>query len=208
MSYYNLIPADYQPPHPGTPGGQLAPVPGWGMNPLRAGPKWLAANGLGSSRRLFQRRGIRKAINAPAGCANSERYEACYRRVRSQERRGLRQNVTEADIVRECKQVCGAPETYTGYGPSPRRGGYQNWRTRDYASYGDWHRAHFKDYKKQGTSGVPIESIIARWAPVDALGLTKAETQGQQGAVALAAAGGLFVGWAFTWLYWANKRKR
>lgn len=33
----------YQPPPAGTPGWQLAPVPGWGANPRRSGPKYLAA---------------------------------------------------------------------------------------------------------------------------------------------------------------------
>lgn len=43
MSYYmmpsnGLSPGYYQQLPPGTPGWQDAPVPGWGMNPLRAGP--------------------------------------------------------------------------------------------------------------------------------------------------------------------------
>jgi hypothetical protein len=37
-SYYNVTPAMYRPPPPGTPGWQRAPVPGWGVNPWRAGP--------------------------------------------------------------------------------------------------------------------------------------------------------------------------
>jgi hypothetical protein len=44
MSYYDMTSQDYQPPAAGTPGWQLAPVPGWGMNPLRAGPRRLAAD--------------------------------------------------------------------------------------------------------------------------------------------------------------------
>jgi len=35
----------YQPPAAGTPGWELAPVPGWGMNPLRSGPSRLALAG-------------------------------------------------------------------------------------------------------------------------------------------------------------------
>lgn len=37
-SYYMMDRAMYQPPPPATPGWQQAPVPGWGMNPFRAGP--------------------------------------------------------------------------------------------------------------------------------------------------------------------------
>ena len=44
MSYYGTEKANswYQPPPAGTPGWQLAPVPGWGVNPFRAGPRRLA----------------------------------------------------------------------------------------------------------------------------------------------------------------------
>lgn len=49
MSYYNITNDYYQPPSPGTPGWQLAPVPGWGMNPARSGPAWIAANGVGAT---------------------------------------------------------------------------------------------------------------------------------------------------------------
>jgi hypothetical protein len=38
-SYYAVPPDMYQPPPPATPGWQQAPVPGWGTNPMRAGPK-------------------------------------------------------------------------------------------------------------------------------------------------------------------------
>lgn len=46
MSYYNLDDTYYQPPSPGTPGWQLAPVPGWGMNPARAGSPRIAFDGV------------------------------------------------------------------------------------------------------------------------------------------------------------------
>lgn len=36
MSYYSM---DYSMTDPGTPGWQFAPVPGWGANPLAAGPR-------------------------------------------------------------------------------------------------------------------------------------------------------------------------
>lgn len=38
-SYYNMPIDFYRPPPAGTPGWQEAPVPGWGINPLRAGPR-------------------------------------------------------------------------------------------------------------------------------------------------------------------------
>lgn len=39
MSYYNTPESQYYVlPQEGTPGWQFAPVPGWGKNPLRAGP--------------------------------------------------------------------------------------------------------------------------------------------------------------------------
>ena len=44
-SYYEVPNQAYQAPPAGTPGWQLAPVPGWGMNPYRAGPPVLATNG-------------------------------------------------------------------------------------------------------------------------------------------------------------------
>lgn len=44
-SYYEVSEDMYQSPPAGTPGWQLAPVPGWGMNPHRAGPPVLATNG-------------------------------------------------------------------------------------------------------------------------------------------------------------------
>jgi hypothetical protein len=37
-SYWNVPDSDYQELPVGTPGWQDAPVPGWGINPLRAGP--------------------------------------------------------------------------------------------------------------------------------------------------------------------------
>jgi hypothetical protein len=39
MSYWNVPPSDYFEAPAGTPGWQSAPVPGWGINPLRAGPE-------------------------------------------------------------------------------------------------------------------------------------------------------------------------
>ncbi len=39
MSYWNVPTSYYRPPPAGTPGWQFAPVPGWGMNPRRAGPR-------------------------------------------------------------------------------------------------------------------------------------------------------------------------
>jgi hypothetical protein len=92
--------ADYQPPQVATPGWELAPVPGWGVNPLRAGPSVLA------------------------------------------------------------------------------------------------------------TSGVPIRSIVADWTPVQPMGVTDSEKQGQQGAVALGVAGGIFFGWTLAWIYWSSKKSR
>ena len=49
MSYYKMADDMYRSPPPATPGWQLAPVPGWGANPLRSGPPIIATNGLGSS---------------------------------------------------------------------------------------------------------------------------------------------------------------
>lgn len=44
-SYFQTPPKTYQPPPPALPGWELAPVPGWGMNPERSGPPILAMNG-------------------------------------------------------------------------------------------------------------------------------------------------------------------
>ena len=38
MSFYNVVPSDYHEGPAGTPGWADAPVPGWGINPFRAGP--------------------------------------------------------------------------------------------------------------------------------------------------------------------------
>jgi len=51
MSYYTLpnnglSKSYYQQWEPGTPGWQSAPVPGWGMNPLRAGPRRIGVGDL------------------------------------------------------------------------------------------------------------------------------------------------------------------
>jgi hypothetical protein len=48
MSYYKMKPDMWKGPPPATPGWQLAPVPGWGANPERAGLPIIAANGLGA----------------------------------------------------------------------------------------------------------------------------------------------------------------
>jgi len=47
-SYYQVTPDMYQPPPVATPGWQQAPVPGWGTNPYRAGPRRLAVEGCSS----------------------------------------------------------------------------------------------------------------------------------------------------------------
>lgn len=44
-SYYQVTPDMYQPPPVGTPGWQGGHVPGWGVNPRRAGPPRLAVEG-------------------------------------------------------------------------------------------------------------------------------------------------------------------
>lgn len=44
-SYETVPESMYQPPWSGTPGWSLAPVPGWGTNPERAGPSVLAMSG-------------------------------------------------------------------------------------------------------------------------------------------------------------------
>jgi hypothetical protein len=102
MSYYNLTESDYQRPNAGTPGWQMAPVPGWGINPKLAGPKWIAANGVGD---------------------------------------------------------------------------------------------------------VPIRSIVADWTPVRGMGVSDSEKAGNEGMIALAAAGGIFLGWALAWVFWSNKKR-
>lgn len=45
MSYWNVPPSDYFEAPAGTPGWQSAPVPGWGINPLRAGPARVGIGG-------------------------------------------------------------------------------------------------------------------------------------------------------------------
>ena len=104
MSYYNLPDNAYQSIQASTPGWQTAPVPGWGVNPLLAGPKRLAANGVGD---------------------------------------------------------------------------------------------------------VPIRSIISDWTLRNrAVGADSSEKAGNEGMIALAAAGGIFLGWALAWVYWSNKKKK
>jgi hypothetical protein len=49
MSYWNVPDADYHELAVATPGWQNAPVPGWGINPLRAGPMRVGIGGLGQS---------------------------------------------------------------------------------------------------------------------------------------------------------------
>lgn len=49
MSYYGMDSAMYQQLPPATPGWQFAPVPGWGTNPLRAGPERVGVGGEASS---------------------------------------------------------------------------------------------------------------------------------------------------------------
>lgn len=44
-TYFETSPSMYQPPPAANPGWALAPVPGWGTNPDRAGPRMLATNG-------------------------------------------------------------------------------------------------------------------------------------------------------------------
>lgn len=49
MSYYDM-PADvYHELPAGTPGWQFAPVPGWGTNPLRAGPRRVGVGQIGAA---------------------------------------------------------------------------------------------------------------------------------------------------------------
>lgn len=49
MSYYSIGPQAYRPVPPGTPGWSDAPVPGWGVNPLLAGPPRVGVGSSGSS---------------------------------------------------------------------------------------------------------------------------------------------------------------
>ena len=48
MSFWNVPDSDYRELAVATPGWQTAPVPGWGINPLRAGPTRVAIDGLGA----------------------------------------------------------------------------------------------------------------------------------------------------------------
>jgi hypothetical protein len=48
VSYYQVTDAMYRPPEPALPGWAQAPVPGWGTNPWRAGPRRLAVEGYGA----------------------------------------------------------------------------------------------------------------------------------------------------------------
>lgn len=45
MSFWNVPDADYHELAVATPGWQNAPVPGWGINPLRAGPPRVGIGG-------------------------------------------------------------------------------------------------------------------------------------------------------------------
>lgn len=49
MSYYDVPPSDYFEGPAGTPGWQMAPVPGWGTNPMRAGPPRVGVGRLGDT---------------------------------------------------------------------------------------------------------------------------------------------------------------
>lgn len=53
--------------------------------------------------------------------------------------------------------------------------------------------------------GVTARSTVSQWTPV---GASDSEEQGQQGMVALAAAGGIFTGWALAWIYWSTKKPK
>jgi hypothetical protein len=55
LSYWNIPPSDYFEAPAGTPGWQMAPVPGWGINPLRAGPYRVGIGALGD---MFERGSI------------------------------------------------------------------------------------------------------------------------------------------------------
>jgi hypothetical protein len=45
MAYWMVPDSDYHELHVATPGWQNAPVPGWGINPLRAGPRRVGVSG-------------------------------------------------------------------------------------------------------------------------------------------------------------------
>ena len=45
MSYWNVPDSDYHELPVATPGWSTAPVPGWGINPLRAGPRRVGMGG-------------------------------------------------------------------------------------------------------------------------------------------------------------------
>lgn len=60
-SYEQIKDSMYQPPSAGTPGWELAPVPGWGTNPLRSGPPILATNGFVPARSTIDWTPIRAA---------------------------------------------------------------------------------------------------------------------------------------------------
>jgi len=53
-SYYRVTPSMYANLPAATPGWEDAPVPGWGTNPLRAGPERIAVGGCGACRGLGQ----------------------------------------------------------------------------------------------------------------------------------------------------------
>lgn len=99
-SYFEMTQSMYQPPPAANPGWAIAPVPGWGTNPLRAGPPILAMNG----------------------------------------------------------------------------------------------------------SSIPVSSVLPEWYPIRSLGDT--ESDANQGYIALAAAGGIFLGWFLCWAYNYSKQKR
>lgn len=101
-TYFEMTPSMYQPPPAANPGWAIAPVPGWGTNPLRAGPPVLATNG-----------------------------------------------------------------------------------------YGD---------------PIEVSSVLPQWTPIRSLG--DAESEANQGYIALAAAGGIFLGWILCWAYHYSKQKK
>lgn len=70
-SYYEVPSSFYQPPPVGTPGWQHAPVPGWGINPLRAGP---ARVGVGSEQMLRYYRERRGTSGCGCGDATTDQY--------------------------------------------------------------------------------------------------------------------------------------
>lgn len=181
MSYYELPDNAWQVLPAGTPGWQFAPVPGWGMNPFRAGPPMLATEGLGRLREFRPRRGAR------LGSQNVRPYDpGTY---------GMIRKLTKARAGEQPKAIYWSVDPKT---LKKRRD-----RSVENRSYG----LPYEPYEGGLDGDVPARWTIADYAPVTGTGADSDE-QATEGMIAFAAAGGIVAGWFLTWVYFSTRPKK